>query len=68
MKMIPEMHRLVLYTSLAVDRDDSPKHILRIAIEIEAEVYKSEYLKVSDSYRNRLRSFTMNLRNKKTQN
>ena len=44
--MIPEMHRLVLYTSLAVDRDDSPKHILRIAIEIEAEVYKSEYLKV----------------------
>lgn len=54
-----------LYTSLAVDRDDSPKHILRIAIEIEAEVYKSEYLKVSDSYRNRLRSFTMNLRNKK---
>lgn len=54
-----------LYTSLAVDRDDSPKHILRIAIEIEVEVYKSEYLKVSDSYRNRLRSFTMNLRNKK---
>ncbi|KAF6070296.1 transcription elongation factor S-II [Candida albicans] len=54
-----------LYTSLAVDRDDSPKHILRIAIEIEAEVYKSEYSKVSDSYRNRLRSFTMNLRNKK---
>lgn len=38
---------------------------MRIAIEIEAEVYKSEYLKVSDSYRNRLRSFTMNLRNKK---
>jgi transcription elongation factor S-II len=54
-----------LYTSLAVERDDSPQHILRIATDIESEVFKSQYLKVDDSYRNKLRSFTMNLRNKK---
>ncbi|KAI5960320.1 tfs1 [Candida pseudojiufengensis] len=54
-----------LYTSLAVDRDDSPNHILTIAMEIESEVFKGEYSKVNDSYRNKLRSFTMNLKNKK---
>ncbi|KAI5967046.1 tfs1 [Candida theae] len=54
-----------LYSSLAVEREDSPQHIITIASEIESEVFKSEYSKVNDSYRNRLRSFTMNLRNKK---
>lgn len=54
-----------LYTSLAVDREDPPQHILKIASEIESEVFKSQYLKVDDTYRNKLRSFTMNLRNKK---
>lgn len=54
-----------LYSSLAVESNDSPQHIITIASEIESEVFKSEYLKVNDSYRNKLRSFTMNLRNKK---
>ncbi|KAI5953006.1 tfs1 [Candida margitis] len=54
-----------LYSSLAVERDDSPQHIITIASEIESEVFKSEYSKVNDAYRNKLRSFTMNLRNKK---
>ncbi|RLV92124.1 Transcription elongation factor S-II [Spathaspora sp. JA1] len=54
-----------LYTSLAVERGDSSEIILKIASEIESEVFKSEYSKVTDSYRNKLRSFTMNLRNKK---
>ncbi|EGW34900.1 uncharacterized protein SPAPADRAFT_131482 [Spathaspora passalidarum NRRL Y-27907] len=54
-----------LYTSLAVERGDPSELILKIASEIESEVFKSEYSKVTDSYRNKLRSFTMNLRNKK---
>ena len=54
-----------LYSSLAVERNDPPQHIITIASEIESEVFKSEYLKVNDAYRNKLRSFTMNLRNKK---
>ncbi|KAL6453697.1 DST1 Transcription elongation factor S-II [Candida maltosa Xu316] len=54
-----------LYTSLAVERDDSPGVILKIATEIEQEVFKSQYMQVNDTYRNKLRSFTMNLRNKK---
>ncbi|KAG7664231.1 tfs1 [[Candida] subhashii] len=54
-----------LYTSLAVERDDPPERILAVASEIETEVFKSEYSNVNDSYRNKLRSFTMNLRNKK---
>ncbi|KAK6874301.1 Transcription elongation factor S-II [Candida tropicalis] len=54
-----------LYTSLAVDREDSSQHILKIATEIESEVFKSQYSRVDDTYRNKLRSFTMNLRNKK---
>lgn len=54
-----------LYTALAIERDDDSKTILRIATEIESEVFKSEYSNVNDNYRNRLRTFTMNLRNKK---
>ncbi|KAI5953362.1 tfs1 [Candida jiufengensis] len=54
-----------LYTSLATDREDQPNHILTIATEIESEVYKGEYSKVTDGYRNKLRTFTMNLKNKK---
>ncbi|CUM65076.1 uncharacterized protein PRCAT00002698001 [Priceomyces carsonii] len=54
-----------LYTALAIERDDPGSHILSVASEIETEVYKSEYMAINDNYRNRLRTFTMNLRNKK---
>ncbi|KAK6457817.1 transcription elongation factor S-IIMeiotic DNA recombination factor [Scheffersomyces xylosifermentans] len=54
-----------LYTALAIEREDAPKHILTIATEIESEVFRSEYSAVNDNYRNKLRTFTMNLRNKK---
>lgn len=54
-----------LYTALAIERDDRLSHILSVAREIESEVFKSEYLNVNDNYRNKLRTFTMNLRNKK---
>jgi transcription elongation factor S-II len=54
-----------LYTALAIERDDSSNHIFDIAKEIELQVFKSEYSNVNDSYRNKLRTFTMNLRNKK---
>lgn len=54
-----------LYTALAIERNDKSSHILTIATEIESEVFKSEYLAVNDNYRNKLRTFTMNLRNKK---
>ncbi|ODV77384.1 transcription elongation factor [Suhomyces tanzawaensis NRRL Y-17324] len=54
-----------LYTALAIERDDAPSHIISIATAIESEVFKSEYSAVNDSYRNKLRTFTMNLRNKK---
>lgn len=56
---------LALYTALAIDRDDPPLAIVAIATAIELEVFKLEYLAVNDNYRNRLRTFTMNLRNKK---
>lgn len=54
-----------LYTALAIERDDDSKAIVRVATDIESEVYKAEYSAVNDSYRNKLRTFTMNLRNKK---
>lgn len=54
-----------LYTALATDRGDDSQHILSIATSIESEVYRAEYLAVNDTYRNKLRSLTMNLRNKK---
>lgn len=54
-----------LYTALAIERGDEGKHILKVATEIEKEVFKDEYSKVNDSYRNKLRTFVMNLRNKK---
>lgn len=54
-----------LYTALAIERNDSAEHILAVARDIENAVYKEEYLAVNDSYRNKLRTFTMNLRNKK---
>lgn len=54
-----------LYTALAIERDDDSKVILQVATKIETEVYKAEYSAVTDSYRNKLRTFTMNLRNKK---
>lgn len=54
-----------LYTALAIERNDSSELILRKAREIESEVFKGEYSAVNDNYRNKLRSFTMNLRNKK---
>lgn len=54
-----------LYTALAIERNDDSKKILTVAKEIELEVYKSEYSSVNDSYRNKLRTFTMNLRNKR---
>ncbi|GEQ71752.1 hypothetical protein JCM33374_g5438 [Metschnikowia sp. JCM 33374] len=54
-----------LYTALAIERDDDSAAILAVAREIESEVFKAEYAAVTDSYRNKLRTFTMNLRNKK---
>ncbi|CAH2354465.1 transcription elongation factor S-II [[Candida] railenensis] len=54
-----------LYTALAIERSESGEHILSIAKEIENEVCKAEYMAVNDNYRNKLRTFTMNLRNKK---
>lgn len=54
-----------LYTALAIERDDESKAILKVATDIESEVFKAEYSAVNDSYRNKLRTFTMNLRNKK---
>lgn len=54
-----------LYTALAIDRDDDSKAILAVASQIESEVFRAEYSAVNDSYRNKLRTFTMNLRNKK---
>lgn len=54
-----------LYTALAIEREDEPKAILKVATEIESEVFKAEYAAVNDGYRNKLRTFTMNLRNKK---
>ncbi|KAM9929345.1 hypothetical protein OXX80_009720 [Metschnikowia pulcherrima] len=57
-----------LYTALAIERDDDSAAILAVAQEIESEVFKAEFAAVTDSYRNKLRTFTMNLRNKKTRN
>lgn len=54
-----------LYTALAIERDDSSEHIVAVAKDIENEVYRSEKLSISDLYRTKLRTFTMNLRNKK---
>lgn len=54
-----------LYTALAIERDDDSKTILDVAIKIETEVFAEEYSKVNDGYRNKLRTLTMNLRNKK---
>lgn len=54
-----------LYTALAIERDDAAQHILAVARDIENEVFKAEYAAVNDAYRNKLRTFTMNLRNKK---
>ncbi|EGV64707.1 transcription elongation factor TFIIS [Yamadazyma tenuis] len=54
-----------LYTALAIERGDSSQQILSVAKSIEAEVFKDEYSKVADGYRNKLRTFVMNLRNKK---
>lgn len=54
-----------LYTALAIERGESGDEILTVAKEIELEVFKDEYLNVNDSYRNKLRTFVMNLRNKK---
>lgn len=54
-----------LYTALAIEQDDPASRISRVATDIELEVFKSENLNVSDSYRNRLRTLTMNLRNRK---
>lgn len=54
-----------LYTALAIERDDSSSLILSIAKQIELEVFKLEYSQVNDNYRNKLRTLTMNLRNKK---
>lgn len=54
-----------LYTALAIEQDDPASRICRVATDIELEVFKSENLNVSDSYRNRLRTLTMNLRNRK---
>lgn len=54
-----------LYTALAIERNDSGEHILAVSRDIENEVFKAEYLSVNDNYRNKLRTFTMNLRNKK---
>ncbi|KAI3403858.2 tfs1 [Candida oxycetoniae] len=54
-----------LYGSLAVERQDPSIHILAIAREIENAVYMAEYSKVNESYRNKLRTFIMQIRNKK---
>lgn len=54
-----------LYTALAIERNDSSSVIIKIATEIESEVFKAEYAAINDNYRNKLRTFTMNLRNKK---
>lgn len=54
-----------LYTALAIERDDDSKTIVNVAVKIESEVYAEEYSKVNDGYRNKLRTLTMNLRNKK---
>lgn len=54
-----------LYTALAIERDDDSKAILAVATEIESEAFRAEYSNVNDSYRNKLRTYTMNLRNKK---
>lgn len=54
-----------LYTALAIERNDSSSVIIKIATDIEAEVFKAEYATINDNYRNKLRTFTMNLRNKK---
>ncbi|KAM3122425.1 transcription elongation factor S-II [Candidozyma auris] len=54
-----------LYTALAIERDDDSKTIINVAIKIESEVFAEEYSKVNDVYRNKLRTLTMNLRNKK---
>lgn len=54
-----------IYTALAIERGDPSEHILKVAKNIESEVFKDEYLKIGDGYRNKLRTFVMNLRNKK---
>lgn len=54
-----------LYTALAIERDDSNETILGVATNIELGVFKQEYSAVNDNYRNKLRTLTMNLRNKK---
>ncbi|KAH3670920.1 hypothetical protein OGAPHI_000631 [Ogataea philodendri] len=53
-----------LYTALAMTSDKFPNEIVKIAQEIEAETYKLTDSKVSDNYRNKMRSLIMNLRNK----
>lgn len=54
-----------LYTALAIEQDDPSSRITRVATDIEMEVFKSENLNVAGPYRNRLRTLTMNLRNRK---
>ncbi|KAG7716237.1 hypothetical protein KL933_003827 [Ogataea haglerorum] len=53
-----------LYTALAMTSDKLPSEIVLIAQEIEAEAFKLTESKVSDQYRNKMRSLIMNLRNK----
>lgn len=54
-----------LYTALAIERDDSGEAIVDVARNIELAVYRHENAAVNDAYRNKLRTLTMNLRNKK---
>lgn len=54
-----------LYTALAIERSEAGAHVLAVARDIENEVCKAEYMAVNDGYRNKLRTLTMNLRNKK---
>ena len=54
-----------LYTALAIERDDPSEKILDVARNIELGVFKQEYSAVNDAYRNKLRTLTMNLTNKK---
>lgn len=54
-----------LYTALAIELNSPSKTIAQVATQIESEVFKAEYSNVNDGYRNKLRTLTMNLRNKK---
>ncbi|ANZ75416.1 BA75_02010T0 [Komagataella pastoris] len=53
-----------IYTALAMDSDEQPSKIFELVKDIEKQCFKGVNFTVDDTYRNKLRSLIMNLKNK----